>query len=190
MEQAELLQYAIHVLERECVPYMLVGSLASGVFGEARFTADIDFVVDLNPLQVDDLCSAFAAPEFYVSVSAAHNAVRRGGQFNVIHPSSGNKIDFMIARRDEWGLMQLTRRRREVVVPGLIGYVAAPEDVIISKMIYYREGESEKHLRDISSMMRISAEEIDREYVARWAEQLQLIDIWQALVTRVDGASH
>src|SRR5437868_1368439 len=99
MEQPDLLKYALDVLDAQGVTYMLVGSLASGVFGEGRLTNDIDIVVDLRPQQVEPLCGAFPAPDFYVSVAAARDAVSRGGQFNVIHPASGNKIDFMIARR-------------------------------------------------------------------------------------------
>ena len=38
------------------------------------------------------------------------------------------------------------------------GYTARPEDLIISKMLYYREGGSEKHLRDITGMLKVSAE--------------------------------
>lgn len=189
MDQPEILRYAIDVLDEQRVPYMLVGSLASSVYGDARLTNDIDLVVDLRVGQVDDLCRAFPAPEYYVSMKAASDAVVRGGQFNVIHPTSGNKIDFMVARRDAWGQTQLSRRRQEILLPGLRGYVAAPEDVIIAKMIYYKEGESEKHLRDIASMLRISSAEIDREYVTRWAKELGLTEIWQAILTRVDSAS-
>lgn len=88
MEQHELLQYVVEVLEAQHVSYMLVGSLASGVFGEPRLTQDIDVVVELAPEQIRPLCDAFPAPEFYVSISAARQAVGQGGQSNVIHPAS------------------------------------------------------------------------------------------------------
>ena len=39
---------------------------------------------------------------------------------------------------------------------------ASAEDVIIKKMEYYREGGSEKHLRDITGMLKVSGDEIDR----------------------------
>jgi hypothetical protein len=187
MEQPELLQYAVGVLEARQLSYMLVGSLASGVFGEGRLTNDIDIVVELTLAKVDDLCRAFPSPEYYVSSEAATKAVARQGQFNVIHPTSGNKIDFMIARSDAWGKMQLSRRRREFLIPGLSGYVAAPEDVILAKMMYYKEGGSEKHRRDIGAMLRISSEEIDREYVAHWAAQLGVFEVWQGILQQTES---
>ena len=51
---------------------------------------------------------------------------------------------------------------------------ASAEDVIIKKMEYYREGASEKHLRDIGGMLKVSGAEIDRGYIGEWADRLGL----------------
>jgi hypothetical protein len=53
------------------------------LYGEPRLTADVDVVVELNLPQAAKLCAAFPAPEYYVSETAARQAVARGGQFNV-----------------------------------------------------------------------------------------------------------
>lgn len=185
MKQTDLIAYTIDVLGRQQVSYMLVGSLASGIYGEPRMTQDIDVVVELRASQVEPLCAEFPTPEFYVSVPAARQAVAQCGQFNVIHPSSGNKIDLMIARRDAWGRSQLARRREEQIFPGRTGFVASPEDVILAKLWYYQDGGSDKHLRDIASMLQISGTEIDRNYIEQWAAQLGLVEPWRAVVERV-----
>lgn len=185
MQQSELVTYALEILEREQITYMLVGSFASGVFGEMRFTQDIDIVIDPSLPQVEILCGAFPIPPYYVSLPAARDALNRGGQFNVLHPPTQNKIDFMIARRDAWGRLQLARRRRERVLPHLLGYVAAPEDIILGKLWYYAEGESEKHLRDIASMLKTSKSEIDSDYITHWARELRLVEPWEAVLKRL-----
>ncbi len=41
-------------------------------------------------------------------------------------------------------------------------------------MEFYREGGSDKHLRDIASMLAISGSQIDRAYVDRWAARSAL----------------
>ena len=185
MEQDELLRRVVEILEEQGITYLLVGSLASGVYGEPRLTRDIDVVVELRPDQVARLCDAFPAADYYVSRQAVREAVVRGGQFNVIHPASGNKIDFMIARQDAWGRSQISRRRLEQILPGRPGYTAAPEDVILGKLWYYQEGGSEKHLRDIAAMLQVSGDEIDREYINHWARQLGFMAEWQAVLDRL-----
>ena len=188
MEQIDLLRRAIVVLEDLGITYMVVGSVASSAYGEPRRTQDIDVVVDLRPDQVKPLCAAFAGDDYYVDSATAMEAVRRGSQFNCIHSGSGTKIDFMIARKDAWGRMQLSRRQKVHLLPERDGYVARPEDIIIAKMQYYRQGGSEKHLRDITGVLKISGEKVDRAYIARWAEQLGVTEIWQAILRRLGEA--
>jgi len=50
----------------------------------------------------------------------------------------------------------LSHRRKLRILPDRDVFVARPEDVILSKMQYYREGGSEKHLRDITGMLKVS----------------------------------
>lgn len=185
MEQGELLRYTIEVLDRLAVPYMLVGSIASGVYGEMRMTHDIDLVVDLASEKVNELCAAFSSPQFYVSATAAAEAVRRGSQFNVIEPPTGQKIDFMISPRSNWGRSQLARRREEWIFFDVRGFVAAPEDIILSKLIYYREGDSEKHPRDIAAMLRVSPDQVDYSYIESWLGELGVAEQWQKVLARI-----
>jgi hypothetical protein len=186
VRQIELLQFTIDALDRLGIAYAVVGSYASGAWGEPRMTRDIDFVIRLAADQVDSLCAAFPDVSFYVSRSAAAEAVERRSQFNVIHPASGNKIDFMVLGTGDWPDSQLVRRTKVTFQPGATGYVAAPDDVILGKLIYYRDGGSEKHLRDIRGILKISGDFLDRDYLARSAVQLGVADIWHAILGERD----
>lgn len=182
MTQGELLEYACRTLERLGIEYALVGSLATSVWGEPRFTNDIDIVVRLDVFDAACLCREFPAPAFYVSEAASMEAVDRGGQFNVIHPASANKIDFMVAGASRWSDAQLERRvARELTDSGPC-FVAAPEDVILGKLLYYREGGAEKHLRDITGVLLRSSELIDRAYLDRFADELGVGEEWRSIV--------
>lgn len=186
MEQTDLLRHMVETLSRLEIPYAVVGSFASGVWGESRFTQDIDVVLHLPPGRVAALCASFAAPEFYVSEVAARDAVARGGQFNVIHPASGNKIDFILVGDRAWQQNQLHRRITVQVFPDCEVAFAAPEDVILGKLFYYQEGGSEKHLRDIAGILRISGEVVDRDLVAQQAELLGVAKTWKAILARLE----
>jgi len=188
VEQSDLLRYVIEALEKLGMPYMIVGSFASGIYGEPRLTQDIDIVIDAGPEEMGKLCAEFPGKDFYVSLEAALDAARRRSQFNVLHPASGTKVDFMVARRDPWGKSQVARRQSVRILPDREGYVARPEDIIISKMLYYKQGGSEKHLRDITGILKESSDEVDRAYVERWTEELGLKEIWGAILQRLAGA--
>ena len=163
---------------------MVVGSFTSAAYGEPRLTNDIDIVVDLELNQVDELCDAFPSADFYVSREAARAALACRGQFNVIDPSSGNKVDFMISRKDAWGIEQLARRQKIPLLPNLDVFAARPEDIILSKLLYYQEGGSEKHLRDIAGILNTTREAVDRNYIKARVEQFGLTDIWTAVQAR------
>jgi hypothetical protein len=182
MEPSELLRYAIQVLEKLGLRYFVTGSTATIFYGEPRFTNDIDIVVDLPPGRVEELCAAFPSSEFYVSEEAARRAVSRRGQFNVIHPASGLKLDLMIPAESSFNQSRFARVRRLHPAPDYDAVFASIEDVILKKMEYYREGGSEKHLRDIAGVLKISGGAVDRGYIEDWAERLGLEEIWQTIL--------
>ncbi len=186
MEQTDILRYAVEALERMSVPYLIVGSFASIAYGESRFTQDIDIVAAFEPRHVASLLGAFPEPEFFLSEAAIRDAIRTSFQFNVIHPSSGNKIDFILPRSDEWAGVRMARRRPVRLLPDRDVMTAAPEDVILGKLWYYSEGGGDRHLRDIAGILRVTGAGVDRTEVERWANQLGYLQIWQQIVAKVD----
>jgi predicted nucleotidyltransferase len=186
LDQIELLGFVAAALERQGIPYAVTGSHASFAYGEHRFTNDIDVVIRLTPAQLPGLLSEFPSEEFYVSDLGAAQAAAHGGQFNVIHPESGLKVDLIVPREPEWP-DQLQRRVRLPTQGGSDVWFIAPEDLILRKMGFYRQGESEKHLRDIASMLKIQGERIDRKYIEQWATTLGLQSIWQAILRRLSS---
>lgn len=184
MTQAELLRYVAGVLEELEVTYMIGGSQASVYYGDPRFTQDIDVVTDLRLQHITALVDRFPADEFYMSTEAAREAVETRGQFNIIHPSSGLKVDVFVNKDTDYDRLRLGRRQRLPLVPGSEAYFARPEDIILYKMIYFREGQSDVHVRDILGMLKVSGPEIDTAFIAEWAQQLDLTGIWDAVLRR------
>ena len=178
MEPSELLRHFTGILERLGLRYFVTGSVATIFFGEPRFTNDIDIVVGLPPSRIAELCRAFPTSEFYVSEEAVQKAVARRGQFNVIHPASGLKVDVMIPSEDAFNRSRFARVRRLRPDPSYEAAFASPEDVILKKLEYHREGGSEKHLRDIAGILKISGEQLDLGYLAEWSSRLGLAELW------------
>lgn len=184
MDQATLLRHLLDALERMDLDYAITGSHASMAFGEARLTNDIDVLVALSPGYLQVFLSAFTDSAFYVSADAARHAVASGGMFNIIHPESGQKID-VIVPSDDFDRWQLGRTVRAPVFPDREGRFVAPEDLALKKMQYYREGGSEKHLRDIAGMAKVLGDRMDREYIAAMSERMGLLDVWRTIEQRI-----
>lgn len=182
MQQDELLRFVAVVLDRLRIRYALVGSFASGIWGETRFTQHIGVVVELTPDQSGPLCEAFPGADFYVSRAAVDQAIENRRPFNVIHPASGNKIDFMVTGDAPWQRGQLDRARTVQLAPDVAIRVASPADVIVGKLAYYAEGGSDKHLRDIRGILDVMGESVDTAYVGRQAVSLGVDGTWQRLL--------
>ncbi len=173
-------------LESKAIPYRVVGSLASMAYGEPRFTNDIDILADVRQEHVAALIEAFPAPEHYLSEAAMRAAIAQPGQFNIIHIPSGLKLDMIVLGTDDYARTEI-RRGRRLTSPGEFDvWFAAPEDVILNKLIYYREGHSDKHLRDISSMLVIQRDAIDRAYIDSWAARLGVLSEWQTVLSGLE----
>ena len=187
MEQIDILRHAVEALERMNVPYLVVGSFASIAYGESRFTQDIDIIAAFQLKHVDELLTAFPPEDFYLSETAIRDAIRTSSQFNVIHPSSGNKIDFILPRADEWATVRMSRRRPVRLLPDRDVMTAAPEDVILGKLWYFSEGGGDRHLRDIAGILRVTGNDVNRAEVERWASRLGYLEIWQQILAKVDA---
>ena len=185
MEPIELLRRVATALEHLELRYAVTGSTATIFYGEPRFTADIDVVVELPPTAIPGLLHAFDGDEFYLDEDSVRDAVRRHGQFNLIHPSSGLKVDLIVVGESEFDRTRFRRTRRLSPDPTFEATFASPEDVILKKLVYFREGGSDKHLRDITGVVRVSGEELDWDYLAEWAERLEVEDVWRAVRERV-----
>jgi hypothetical protein len=185
MEQSELLRFVVSVLERLKLPYFVTGSTVTIFYGEPRFTNDIDIVVDLPLDAVDEFCRQFPEDDFYVSQTAASDAVRRCAQFNIIQPRSGLKVDVIVPSPTDFNRSRFARARRVQAGEGWDASFSSPEDAILKKMEFYREGGSDKHLRDIAGVLKTSSQEIDRAYIGQWAVKLGLEEIWRAILDKV-----
>ncbi len=161
--------------------YMVTGSVAGMLYGEPRITHDVDIVLALSPGNVQALAAAFPLDEFYCPPEEVllEECLRpQRGHFNLIHHETGFKADIYIASRDplhRWALAE----RRPIELDGETTWVAPPEYVIVRKLEFFREGGSEKHLRDIAAMLRVSGDLVRTDVVEEWATRLGLAAEWQ-----------
>jgi hypothetical protein len=184
----DLFQLFIRPLNRLKLAYMVTGSAASMAYGEPRLTLDMDLVVELPRERIPDLLKAFPPDAFYcppAEVIVLETDREMRGHFNVIHMETGFKADFYPVGRDAfqmWGMAH----RRTVDLGGETVMLAPPEYVIVRKLEYYREGGSEKHMRDISGMLLVRGQAIEEGVIQEWAVRLGLEAQWEE-AKRISG---
>jgi hypothetical protein len=64
MPEAELSLLFLRPLNRLRVRYIVSGGIAAILYGEPRFTNDLDLVVFLRDVDIQRLVDAFATPDF------------------------------------------------------------------------------------------------------------------------------
>jgi hypothetical protein len=94
-----------------------------------------------------------------------------------VDPASGWKADLVI-RKDRPFSKSEFGRRQPAALPGELAFVASAEDTIIAKLEWARAGESERQLRDVASILAVSGEHLDHEYLRRWVNELGLGEMW------------
>lgn len=175
----ELMQIVANFFESQGIHYHVVGSMASMAYGEPRFTNDVDMVAEMTAQSIGDLCAAFPSPVYYVSESAVREAVSRRGQFNIIHPLSGMKVDVIVPPDTAFARSERARVRRISSAGEYSIWFGSPEDVILYKLRFYQRGGSEKHLRDIAGMRKLLREKLDETYIESWASTLNVLQEWR-----------
>ena len=183
MPEADLIGVFVKPLADSHIRYLISGSVAAMLYGEPRVTHDVDLVVHLNRETLTRLPHLFPPSEFYlppIEVLTIELAREIHGHFNVIHSGSGLKADCYIVGKDELHAWAFANRR-EYEVDGVRVSVAPPEYVILRKLEYYLDGGSEKHLKDIRSMLAISEQDINRSVIKEWADRRHLSDLWRTL---------
>ncbi|HKO95944.1 MAG TPA: hypothetical protein VJU86_03065 [Pyrinomonadaceae bacterium] len=174
------------ILDQQDINYILVGSLASSMHGMYRATADIDILADIKPKHVQRLVQVLS-DDFYLDERAVRDAIHRRSSFNAIHFGSVFKVDFFIPKGDAFAAIQLQRKQLRSFSSEVDQkiYVASPEDTILAKLRWYREGHevSTTQWSDVIGMIGAANDTLDISYLRQWAEKLGVTDLLERAIS-------
>ncbi|HSN97193.1 MAG TPA: hypothetical protein VLS89_02810 [Candidatus Nanopelagicales bacterium] len=161
-------------LDRIGAEYFVGGSVASSLQGEPRATNDIDFVLAMMAWRVPALAAALGA-DFEVDQEALREAITTGRCANIFYLPLVMKVDLFGVGSTPYDEVEFSRRRRvRVKSTGEELFVKSPEDTVLRKLLWYREGGevSTKQWRDVVEVLRVSGPQIDPLYLDAWAARL------------------
>lgn len=166
----DLLKRIADSLETRNIPYMLSGSLALNTYTIARMTMDIDIVIELQ----DENLAAFLEifnENYYLEVDTIKKEIKKHGMFNVIDQITSFKIDFILRKDTDYRKLEFSRKRKKPVTDFEV-WMVSPEDLIISKLAWIQQLQSDRQIIDIENLLKIDY--LDMSYIKEWCNKLQL----------------
>jgi hypothetical protein len=118
---------------------------------------------------------------FYADVETIRDAIRRHGSFNLIHRETMFKVDIFVAKPRAFDRAQLARRQLHLLSedPQRHAYVTSAEDVVLSKLEWYRMGGciSDRQWRDVLGVLKVQGNRLNDGYLRQMAATLGVNDL-------------
>lgn len=180
MTPEKLLLKITKILEELKIPYIVTGGFALAVLAKPRFTADIDIVIELSFQNIPQLVKRLLLidKDVYVSEEAIKDAIKNKGEFNFVHPQTGLKVDFWVKR---YPFEKFERVVVKKINGQKVNFISA-EDLVLSKLIWYKEGQGAKQLEDIKSLLEIAKPNLN--YIKNWAKKQSTIEILKEILRK------
>ncbi len=158
--------------------YFVGGSVASSLQGDPRSTNDIDLVISLPLGRVRALVAALG-PDFELDPDMLRAALLQASSANGFYLPVLTKIDLFGLGAEPFDQIEFARRH-PVAVGGSTLVVKSPEDSVLRKLMWYRQGGgvSDKQWRDILAILRVSGPDMDFAYLTEWAGRVHVEDLY------------
>lgn len=171
----------IKVYDKYNIRYYICGSLASSLYGMARSTQDVDIVSDINLELIDEIVVDLKSDYFILSEMITE-AINYKSSFNLIHLETMIKIDIFILKDEPYHKISIERISDDSIFPDQESFkvkFSSPEDVILSKLKWYKEGNmiSERQWLDVLGIIKVQNEKLDKIYLFKWAKELSILDL-------------
>ena len=168
-----------NALERESVPYMVIGGQAVLVHGEPRVTKDIDITLGVDVDQLPEI-KRIAERLFLQSLEGfSDEQIRRSAVFPAVHEASGIRVDFIFSFTPYE--TQAIKRAISVKIGSAYVRVATAEDTIIHKLFAGRP----RDLEDVKGIISRN-KTYDKDYLKNWLSLFSSVaekDLWKEFVT-------
>jgi hypothetical protein len=155
-------------LEQLDVPYMVVGSFSSNLYGIPRSTQDADFIVQLEKTSVTSIARVLG-PEFELDPQVSFETITGTTRYIMRHTKGAFRIELFLLSDDAHDRLRFARRKR-LRIFGRDAWVPTAEDVIVTKLRWSRQGQRPKDIQDVKDVVTVQSRLLDWDYLHRWCD--------------------
>jgi hypothetical protein len=173
------------VFESLNIPYYITGGVCAIAYGDPRTTRDLDVVIECEPSEIITMVTQLEGEGFYCPPGAVEDIQSgRGRVLSVTHMQLVLNADIVLNANTEFDRSKMERRRLEAI--GLDEseqfWLASPEDVILAKLLWGQQSQSEKQWRDVLGVLKVQGDSLDFAYMTQWAARLDLTELVQRAI--------
>lgn len=161
-------------LEATGIAYMLSGAMALSFYAHPRMTRDLDLVVSLETEDLPRIVEAFGDADG-PDMDELRVAIAERGTFVLMHVAQLVKVDLHVRGASPYRVEELGRRRRIEYGDSPL-WIVAPEDLVLSKLVWAKASHSESQLRDVRGVL-ASVQDLDWNHLERWAATLGVTEL-------------
>jgi predicted nucleotidyltransferase len=177
----ELIKKIAQRLDRDDIPYMIIGGQAVLLYGSPRLTRDIDITlgIDTDKFQpIEKICKELGLKLL------PQKPADFAGETKVLPVEDTNlriRVDFIFSFTPYEA--QAVTRTKEVPMNGYPAKFASCEDVIIHKMVAGRAIDAE----DVKNILIKNRDSIDLEYIRKWLLGFDKLSEHEGILKRFDS---
>lgn len=175
--ELEILKDVVKKLALNKIEYMISDSTAMNFYSIPRMTRDIDIVISINSNSIDKIFDIFK-DDYYIDREDIKDAIKNETMFNIIHLKEVFKIDFIIRKSNEYRILEFKNKKR-MQFDGIDIYIVSIEDLIISKLYWAKDSESEIQIGDAKRLIK---NDFNYEYVKKWCSQLGISFLLERII--------
>ncbi len=183
MSSLDAVGAVIDVLNSQGIPYLVTGSLASNVYGVPRSTKDADFVVQLEGRSVSEIFTTLAG-QFILDPQMSFETVTGTTRQVLRTPDHAFVIELFDLSQDAHDQSRFSRRVL-VHTMGRDAYLPTPEDVIITKLLWYHRQHRNKDLDDARNVLATQQKRLDWAYLERWCSAHGTMHLLEGLRSQI-----
>ena len=155
-------------LEQADIPYMVIGGQAALIYGEARFTRDIDITLGIDTDQAERIRKIARELSLEPGEEATEEFVKRNALLSAEDQKTGIVVDFIFSFLPYE--RQAIQRARSVDIGAAHVRFATVEDTVIHKLFAGRP----RDIEDVKGIVN-STRKIDKTYLKKWLKDFSSV---------------